>query len=145
LSDEPSLRDVVASDIPIFYEQQADPEAAAMAAFPPRDEADHFAHLKKILGDPTVFMRTIIFGGEVAGNLVSWATDDGQEIGYWIGRPYWGKGIASAVLPTFVKLVEQRPLHAYVAEHNAASIRVLEKAGFVHSGRTEQHLVYTLR
>jgi len=142
LSDEPSLRDVVDTDVPIFYEQQADPDAAAMAAFPPRSEADYFAHLKKIRTDPTVFMQTIVVGGAVAGNLVSWATDSGQEIGYWIGKPYWGKGIASSVLPRFVALVEQRPLHAYVAEHNAASIRVLEKSGFVPGGRTEQHLIY---
>ena len=52
-------------------------------------------------------------------------------VGYWIGKAYWGRGIASAALRLFLDDVERhRPLLATVVEHNAGSRRVLEKAGF---------------
>ena len=83
-------------------------------------------------GDGKV-LRTILYGEDVAGNIVSWIQDDRREIGYWIGKPYWGKGIATAAVAQFVELLTERPIFAHVAEHNAASIRVLEKCGFVRS------------
>jgi RimJ/RimL family protein N-acetyltransferase len=51
-------------------------------------------------------------------------------VGYWIGKEYWGRGIATAALQEFLTHLKMRPLHAYVAKHNKASIRVLEKCGF---------------
>lgn len=56
-----------------------------------------------------------------------------REIGYWFGREFWGKGIATEALRAFVSQVTTRPLHAYVAAHNVGSIRVLEKGGFTIS------------
>ena len=58
-------------------------------------------------------------------------------IGYWLGRPFWGRGVASRALVDFVSQIPRRPLHAYVAKSNVASIRVLEKCGFAVSG--EEH------
>ena len=43
-------------------------------------------------------------------------------VGYWIGREYWGKGVASRALALFLMEVDERPLHAYVATHNAGSL-----------------------
>jgi RimJ/RimL family protein N-acetyltransferase len=51
-------------------------------------------------------------------------------IGYWLGRRFWGQGVASSAVSKFASLIEARPLHAYVAKDNIASIRVLEKCGF---------------
>ena len=51
-------------------------------------------------------------------------------VGYWIGKEYWGRGIATRALSEFLNHVTARPLHARVAKHNRASIRVLEKCGF---------------
>ncbi len=51
-------------------------------------------------------------------------------VGYWIGREHWGKGIATRALTLLLTEVDTRPLHAHVAQHNAGSIRVLEKCGF---------------
>lgn len=61
------------------------------------------------------------------------------EISYWIGRPYWGRGIASAAVSLFVrKCLAEKPglpaLFARVKIGNTASFRVLEKAGFVTDG-----------
>ena len=55
-------------------------------------------------------------------------------IGYWIGKNYWGKGVATKALSEFLGHVRARPLYAHVAKHNIASIRVLEKCGFTISG-----------
>jgi RimJ/RimL family protein N-acetyltransferase len=124
------LQDVVDGDLTIFYEQQHDPEATQMAAFPARDKEAFSAHWTKILADKNNIIQTILFEGQVAGNIVSWDQAGQQQIGYWIGREFWGKGIATRALSEFLGYVKVRPLYAYVAKHNIASIRVLEKNGF---------------
>jgi len=128
------LRQVRKSDLPLFFEHQADPEAARMAAFPARDRDAFTAHWKKVLADPTVTIRTILFDGEVAGNVVCFSQSGMPLVGYWIGRSYWGRGIATRALRTFLAMVRARPLYALVAKHNLGSIRVLEKCGFTVCG-----------
>jgi RimJ/RimL family protein N-acetyltransferase len=51
-------------------------------------------------------------------------------VGYWLGRSYWGRGIATRALALFLPLVPARPLYAHVASHNTGSMRVLVKCGF---------------
>ena len=128
------LRDVFESDLSIFYEQQLDPEATRMAAFPSREQAAFMAHWAKNLNHPTNMMKTIHVNGQVVGNVVSFEMDGEREVGYWIGRPYWGKGIATQALALFLTHDQTRPLYAHVASHNLGSIRVLEKCGFVLCG-----------
>jgi RimJ/RimL family protein N-acetyltransferase len=61
------------------------------------------------------------------------------EIGYWLGARHWGKGIATDALRAMTEHVfatrDVVRLFAGVFEHNAASARVLEKAGYVLEGR----------
>lgn len=111
-----------------------DPVANQMAAFPARDRNAFTAHWTKILGDETVIIKTIVFDGHVAGNVVSWEQSGERLVGFWIGREYWGKGVATKALSGFLGHVKARPLHAYVAKRNIASLRVLEKCGFTVSG-----------
>ena len=125
------LRNVEPNDLPIFYEQQLDPDATRMAAFPARDRASFDVHWEKnILGNPAAISRTILVDGEVAGNIGSWPQEGIRLVGYWIGKEYWGKGVATRALAAFLHLVTDRPLHAHVVKHNVGSIRVLEKCGF---------------
>jgi RimJ/RimL family protein N-acetyltransferase len=138
------LRDVVEADIEIFFHQQLDPEATAMAAFPARDHESHVVHWRKIMADPTCVTQAIVVDGTVAGNIGSWTQDGHREIGYWIGREYWGKGVASAAVVRLLDLVGDRPLFAYVAVGNAASVRVLEKAGFVFDRQEDTLLAYRI-
>ncbi len=128
------LRDVTASDLPIFFEQQLDPEATAMAAFPSRDRESFMKHWAKIMADESVILKTILFDGQVAGNIVSWEQAGEREVGYWIGKEFWGKGIATQALLLFTGLAKTRPLFAHVAKHNIGSRRVLEKCGFTVVG-----------
>ena len=138
------LRDVIESDLPIFFEQQLDPVATQMAAFPARDREAFMAHWTKILADETNILKTILFDGQVAGNIVSWLHSGEREVGYWLGREYWGKGIATRALSTFLDHVKTRPLYAHVAKHNRASIRVLEKCGFTITGVEVEEYILTL-
>ena len=127
------LREVLAADLPIFFEHQRDPEANRMAAFAARDRDAFMAHWSKIVADERLVAKTVVADGQVAGNIVSWDQAGRQEIGYWIGREFWGKGIATRALDAFLHDVTTRPLFAHVAAHNVASIRVLEKCGFTIS------------
>jgi RimJ/RimL family protein N-acetyltransferase len=129
-TSEVRLRDVIEDDLPILFEHQREPEANRMAAFPARSWDAFRAHWAKILGDQSVTVRTILFGGRVAGNIGCWERGHQRLVGYWIGREYWGKGVASKALAELLGVVKARPLFAYVAKENIASIRVLEKCGF---------------
>lgn len=129
------IRDVVETDIPIFFEHQRDPEATRMALFPARDREAFTAHWQKILANDDVTKKTILFEGEVAGNILVFDRDGKRLVGYWIGREFWGKGLATRALAELLTEETERPLHAYVATSNLGSIRVLEKCGFTLSGR----------
>ncbi len=125
------LRNIESNDLSIFYEQQLDPDATSMAAFPARDRASFDAHWdRNILGNPAAITQTIVVDGDVAGNIGSWPQEGVRLVGYWIGKEYWGKGVATRALSAFLSQVTYRPLHAHVVKHNVGSIRVLEKCGF---------------
>ena len=130
-----SLRLVESADIDIFYEHQADPGASAMAAFPSRDLETHRKHwTTRILVNESGIARTVVADGAVAGNVISWLDEDGRRlVGYWLGREFWGRGIATEALREYLVEVTERPLYAYVAATNVGSSRVLEKNGFVAS------------
>ena len=131
MSDEVRLRNVERNDLPVFYEQQLDADAARMAGFASRDRAAFDAHwATRILGNPAAITQTILVDGQVAGNIGSWPQDGVRHIGYWIGKEHWGRGVATRALAAFLAIVTERPLHAHVARHNVGSIRVLEKCGF---------------
>jgi RimJ/RimL family protein N-acetyltransferase len=129
------LREVVEGDLPILYEHERDPEAAAMAAFPSRDRDAFMAHWAKTLANDSALTMTIVADGEVAGSIGCWEADGHRFVGYWIGREFWGRGIATQALAELVGMVEARPLYAHVVKSNVASIRVLEKNGFVEVDR----------
>jgi len=81
-----------------------------------------------------VVKRTIVADGRVAGNVMSYAQFGKPSVCYWIGREFWGRGVATAAVGLMLDVVKERPLYARVAEDNAASRRVLEKCGFVACG-----------
>ena len=85
----------------------------------------------------------IDIGGEAVGALGVHPLDDvyrrSAEVGYWLGEPYWGRGIISRAVPmiceqAFAKNPELVRLQASVYAWNPASARVLEKAGFTREG-----------
>jgi len=134
------LRDVAEPDLEVFFEQQADPEAAAMALFPSRDREAFDAHWRRLLADDALVKKTIVHDGQVAGNVLAWRQDGRLLLGYWVGREFWGRGVATAAVAELVAdELTTRPLHAWVARSNRASIRVLEKCGFVAVDERAEH------
>jgi RimJ/RimL family protein N-acetyltransferase len=128
-----TLREVTENDIDVFFEHQLDREATEMAAFPSRDKEAHSAHWRKVLANDSNVTRAIVVDGQVAGNIGSWQQDGERLVGYWIGKSFWGRGIATSALRQFLDVIETRPLYAHVIRHNKGSIRVLEKGGFTLS------------
>jgi RimJ/RimL family protein N-acetyltransferase len=127
------LREVRDEDLAVLFEQWADPVAAHMAGFTAPDHMDRDAFERRwsrLRADETVITRVIVVDDEVAGTIGSWGDPDEREVTYWIGRSFWGKGIATAALNAFLNVDQTRPLHARVAYDNVASHRVLEKCGF---------------
>lgn len=132
-----TLREVQATDLPNFFEQESDPDANYMAAFTPEnltDRAAFDAHWAKILADDSTINRTILYDGQVAGNISHFVMFDEPSVSYWLGKPYWGKGIATQALKLFLEIVTTRPLYARAVKDNTGSIRVLQKCGFVIFG-----------
>ncbi len=125
-----TLRNITTSDLPILFEQQRDPESNAMAAFPARDREAFDAHWTKIMANEAIILRAIEVDGQMAGHLVSFLMGEERQVGYWVGREFWDRGIATEALRQFLGVVKTRPLFGRVAKHNAGSRRVLEKCGF---------------
>ena len=131
------LRDVMKEDLPIFFEQQLDPAANYMAAFTAKDPTDRdafAAHWARILDDEGITKKTILFEGRVAGHVLGFEQFGKPSVAYWLGREYWGKGVATQALSMLLNFVTMRPLYARAAKDNVASIRVLEKCSFTISG-----------
>jgi len=129
------LRDVIDDDLPTFFEQQLDPAANYMAAFTGRDPSDRdafMAHWARIRNNPSVIMKTILFKGQVAGSVASYIDEEfgKPEVTYWIGKEYWGQGIATRALAKLLTYQKARPIYGRAAKDNTATVRVLEKCGF---------------
>lgn len=128
------LRPVQTGDLEIFFQQQLDETANHMAAFTSKNPADRDAFLgrwEKILSDKGILARTIVVNGNVAGNISSHGWFGDLEVGYWLGREFWGQGIASQALQAFLEEQTTRPIFARAAADNLASLKVLQKCGFV--------------
>ena len=128
-----SLRDTTENDLDLYFEQQLDEDSNYMAAFTaedPSDKAAFMAHWAKILSNDSIVKRAILVGDTVVGHIDCFELFGEQSIGYWIGKQYWGKGIATKALSLFLKELTIRPLYARIVNDNIGSLRVLEKNGF---------------
>jgi len=136
-TNDVQLRDVIEEDLPVFFVQQLDSAAINMAAFTAKDPTDRdafTAHWVKIVGDKTIKKKTILFNGYIAGHISNFEQFGAPAVSYWIGKEYWGNGIATNALSQFLSQFDERPLYARAAKDNIASIRVLQKCGFKISG-----------
>ncbi|MFE7031512.1 GNAT family N-acetyltransferase [Streptomyces sp. NPDC057621] len=133
------LRPVAEADLEAFFEQEQDPEATRRSRFPARPRGRFMTHwATRILGDDTVLVRTVDVDGAPAGHIVAWWDGEGETrrrfVGYWLGRPYWGRGIGTVALALFLREERVRPLHADPFAGNTASVRLLERHGFRPAG-----------
>jgi RimJ/RimL family protein N-acetyltransferase len=132
-----ALRPATDADLDALFEQMRDPESVRMAAFTAADPDDRAAfdtQLAKIRTSPEITHRVITVDGRVAGSIASFVIEGDTEVTYWIDRSFWGRGVASRALALLLDTVPVRPIFARVAGDNAASLRVLQKAGFAITG-----------
>ena len=129
------LRPVTRDDFPALYEHQIDPAACEMAAVRPRTPEDFETRWSENIADPTITARVIEADGKLVGSISCFEIEGEKQVGYWIDRAHWGRGIATRALGLFLGVVPDRPLNARVATANAGSLRVLERCGFVETKR----------
>ncbi|GAB3864619.1 GNAT family N-acetyltransferase [Hymenobacter segetis] len=125
-------------DLNTLFLFQVDEEANRLAAFASKDPNDKAAYIKKytpFLTDPTITMRTIKVDGEIVGSIAKFVMHGEVGITYWIDRKFWGQGIATTALRDFLKIEQARPIYGRVAFDNYGSQKVLEKCGFVTTGK----------
>jgi RimJ/RimL family protein N-acetyltransferase len=137
MTGDVTIRETLESDWPILFENQRDPASSAMAGVPAREWDAYIAHWQMVRADTANLHWTILFDGQIAGDLVSFPRDGRREIGYRIAQQYWGKGIATRALALFLDIERRRPLYGWVLAQNIGSQRVLEKCGFTVIG--EEH------
>lgn len=141
------LRPVAEADLDTLFELESDAEGADMIAFLPREPGDREAfdsHWARLLADDELVTRVIEADGRFAGYAVSFLTAGARQVGYWITRELWGRGVATAALAALVAELPERPLWGSAAGDNLASQRVLEHVGFVFD-RAERTLAPRLR
>lgn len=83
--------------------------------------------------------------GSLIGSIgfKGYVADQRAEVGYWLARSYWGRGLMPRILRRFSEYAfgdcGLRKLHARVIDGNAQSERVLQKAGFQKEGTLRDH------
>ena len=153
-TDRLHLRAVVASDAQAVARLAADPDVAGRTACMPHPYtlADAQAWVDRVRVDrvrvdrvrvsPDVdeIVRAIVRRADNAflGAIGIIPDESGGELGYWLGKPYWGQGFVSEAVRRFVRFVFEElslsELRASVFPDNPASSRVLVKAGFAFTG-----------
>ena len=130
MQDSISLRPIAPSDLEALFQIQLDPDGNALAAVIPRNREAFMEIWSQILTDPNTITRAILLNDSLVGSISRFGREGEHFIGYWIDRPYWGRGIASRAVSLFLPLIPERPLHARVASHNTASLRILQNNNF---------------
>jgi len=112
-----------------------------------RADAEEFIHKFRHREPETVF--AIAVDGQAVGGIGFRLGEDvertGAEIGYWLGKAFWGRGIMTqalvAVRDHAIRNHSLTRVFALPFEWNPASFRVLEKSGFVLEGRLRRAVV----
>jgi len=153
-----TLRPLTPADTPVLFRFESDPEARRMAAFG-GEESDSLGAFKlrweRRLSDRTGLARAVLWNGQIVGSVIQFELFQKPAVAYWIGREFWGRGIATRALTALLRETPVRPLYARVAKDHLASQKVLENCGFKVSGEDRgfarfrgeeiEELIYQLR
>jgi RimJ/RimL family protein N-acetyltransferase len=109
-----------------------------------KEEAEKWINLQLLCYPPTQF--AIFSEGTLVGGIGFIHKDNiysnRAEIGYWLGEPYWNQGIGTRAVGLLVDRIFARPgiehLFAEVFSNNPASIRILEKNGFLRDATIQK-------
>ena len=142
-----TLRKWQEGDAPALFALATEPIVGQMARFPTHaDMAESLRVIREIFCKPEFYAVTSRDGGTVLGCIslhpavkgVDVYEADELTIGYWMGRPYWGKGYMTEAVKTLCArcrssgLFKCRRIIGFTSKDNAGSQRVMEKSGFLH-------------
>ncbi|MBO6675905.1 MAG: GNAT family N-acetyltransferase [Rhizobiales bacterium] len=122
-----------------------DPDVTAMTASIPypyaRSDAEAFLSNARN-EEGRLVGRAIVLNGELVGGVGLGPRPNGrEELGYWVGKAYWGQGIATRAVALFLDVLRENgiegPIHAATVRSNEASQKVLLSNGFVFTGEGE--------
>lgn len=133
------LRALEESDVPELARLAGDWDVARMTARIPFPYSEAMAREWMASLAPGEFVRAVMFKGTLVGAVGYVPGDDGSaEIGYWIGRPWWGRGFATEAAHALVRYCFAKGgfkrLTCCHFEDNPASERVIRKLGFRLTG-----------
>jgi RimJ/RimL family protein N-acetyltransferase len=104
-------------------------------------DADHWLH-QVAEETPQTHFAIVIEASVIGGIGIELGTDihrRSAEIGYWLGEPFWGRGIATEAVRAITNYAfstfDLCRIYAGVFDWNPASMRVLQKAGYMREGR----------
>ena len=143
------LRPWLETDAPALFKYASDPDVGPRAGWPPHQSVEESLEIiRKVFSGEGMWAVELKETGEVigcAGYLPAGKSnldieDDQCEVGYWIAKPYWGKGICTEALRAVVDYCFNvkgfSVLWGDYVPGNPASGRVMEKCGFVDTGKT---------
>jgi len=142
------LRPWLDSDAETLFKYASDPDVGPRAGWPPHQSVEESLEvIRNVFNkDTTTWAIVLKETGEVigcVGYLPSSASnlkiaEEHAEVGYWIARPYWGKGICTEALQMVIDYCFNEKgfttLWGDYFPSNPASGRVMEKCGFVDTG-----------
>ncbi len=144
------LEPVNLSHAPSLQVLAGDPAIAATTriAHPyPPGQAEKFIRVRmREREDGLSWVFAVKLAGEVVGvcGLLEITPRRVAEIGYWIGRPYWGRGLATEAVAGTLRFsfgtLLLREVFAKCLADNHGSRRVLEKNGFRYAGSEPHHV-----
>ena len=136
------------SDAGVLFKYASDPEVGPRAGWPPHKSVEESLEIIRTLfsaeGMWAVVLKATAEPIGCVGYLPATGanidiTEDQCEVGYWIARPYWGKGLCTEALRLIVdNCFNVKGFTALWGDYfpdNPASGRVMEKCGFVDTGR----------
>lgn len=139
------------SDAAALYKYATDPEVGPRAGWPPHQSEDESLEIiRTVFNNDTTWAIVLKETGEAIGSMGYGsscecklpARPDEPTVGYWVGKPYWNKGICTEALALLIEHIRRTTdIKSLISGHfidNPASGRVMEKCGFVATGETAE-------
>ena len=144
-----TLRHWLDTDAKALYKYASDTEVGPRAGWPPHiSEEESLEIIRTVFNNPTTWAIVWNETGETIGAIgygpscdCSLPAREGEPtVGYWVAKPYWGKGVCTEALRLMIAHIrETTVIRSLISGHftdNHASGRVMEKCGFVATGET---------
>ena len=148
-TDRLILRHFTDDDAEDVFKYARDPDVGPAAGWPPHKSVDESLDIiRNVLSYPETYAICLKEDGKAIGvvdireNARTDLTDkdDECELGYWLGRPFWGRGIMPEAVREILKraftVLGMKKVWAGYYEGNEKSKRVQEKCGFKHKWMT---------